>query len=546
MIEQLKLKTKIALLVAAALLGVIAMTVMSTIEARNDLIEGRKEVIKAIVESAHNLALHYHGLERAGTLTREQAQKAAADSFVAARYGGADGRSEYTYAWTMEGVGVAHVRPEIVGQNMLDKLRDGQGRYTLRDILAGVRASPGGVYVDTSFPRPGQQEPVEKLQYVMAFEPWGWFIGTGIYMDDLAIVFRARLIQDLVVGVVVLLVVGGLGFFVAKGVLRQVGGEPEDAIEVMKRAAEGDLTVDVRDAPAGSMLSAMGDMVKSIRSMVQEIGRESDSLTRNAERITTASSEVADAAQHQADATSGMAAAIEEMTVSVNHISDSARETEEGSVTSARLAEEGEGRVQRASREIKQIAATVQDASGRVRKLEERARQISSIAGVIKDIAGQTNLLALNAAIEAARAGEQGRGFAVVADEVRKLAERTSSATVEIENMIGGIQSDTGTVVGVMDAALPQVEQGVAAADGAADALRQIKDGAESALARIRDVADATREQSLASSSIAQKVEEIAQMVEETSAATRSTAQTAQDLEKIATDLRQLVGRFRC
>jgi methyl-accepting chemotaxis protein len=165
---------------------------------------------------------------------------------------------------------------------------------------------------------------------------------------------------------------------------------------------------------------------------------------------------------------------------------------------------------------------------------------------VIKEIAGQTNLLALNAAIEAARAGEQGRGFAVVADEVRKLAERTASATIQIEEMITGIQSDTVLVVGVMNAALPQVEAGVQAAQGAADSLRQIKDGAQTTLNRVREVADSTREQSVASDSIAQKVEEIATMVEQTTAAMHSTAETAGDMEKISNELMALVGRFRC
>ena len=241
-----------------------------------------------------------------------------------------------------------------------------------------------------------------------------------------------------------------------------------------------------------------------------------------------------------------MAAAIEEMTVSVRHISDSAHDTERESSQSVELADDGFERIQTASREINEIATTVSDASTRIHKLEERANQISSIAGVIKDIAGQTNLLALNAAIEAARAGEQGRGFAVVADEVRKLAERTSTATIEIEQMISGIQSETVLVVGAMSSALPQVEAGVMAAEGAAASLRQIKDGAESTLTRIREVASATKEQSEASTNIAQRVEQISQMVEETTAAMQSTAETAAEMERISSELSSLISRFRC
>jgi methyl-accepting chemotaxis protein len=185
-----------------------------------------------------------------------------------------------------------------------------------------------------------------------------------------------------------------------------------------------------------------------------------------------------------------MAAAIEEMTVSINHISESAKDTQENSISSVTAVRR---RLWQASRPQPTKSATspsVNDASTRIHKLEGRANQISSIAGVIKDIAGQTNLLALNAAIEAARAGEQGRGFAVVADEVRKLAERTSSATVEIEQMIAGIQADTVQVVGVMNSALAAGRGRCAGGRRRAETLRQIKDGAQSTLSRVREVAE--------------------------------------------------------
>ena len=442
--------------------------------------------------------------------------------------------------------GIYHIKKERIGQNMLEKIKDSQGNYTWKDIIATAKQNPGGAFQITLTARPGEKKTVEKLGYVKLYEPWSWVIGTGVYVDDIDAEFESRLVSNLAIAGVLIVLIGGLGFVIARGVLRQVGGEPSEAIGFMSRVAAGDLTGDMPNATKGSMLASLGEMVGSIRGMVAEISKSAVRLTKGAEQISTASREVAAASQHQSDATASMAAAVEEMTVSINHISDSANDTQSNSTTSVQLSEDGFSRVEIASHEIKEIALRVSDASSRIRKLEEHANQISSIAAVIKDIAGQTNLLALNAAIEAARAGEQGRGFAVVADEVRKLAERTSMATVEIEQMIGGIQTDTVQVVGVMDAALPQVAAGVAAAEGAADSLRQIKDGAQSTLTSIRDVADATKEQSLASNSIAQKVEEIATMVDETTAAMHSTAETAADLEKIAGELTVLVSHFRC
>ena len=545
MIDTMKLRTKISLLVATSLIGILVLVSYSAFRMKNDLTESRKSQIRSVTEAVHNTIADFQAQEASGKLSSEQAKKGAIEALRTARYGGEDGKTEYFYAYTMKGINVFHIRPDIIGQDVLEKIKDTKGRFTIKDMLSSLQGKRS-TFVDTTFPRPGSQLGVEKLQFVMHFEPWGWMIGTGVYMDDIQTEFNNRLAFDIAVALFILAIIAGIGFIIARGVLKQVGGEPSEAISIMARVAAGDLSCTLPSSPKGSMLDSIAEMVGSLRRMVTEIGQCSTQLAQGAERISTASREVATASGRQSDATSSMAAAIEEMTVSINHISDSAKDTQQNSLDSVELSEKGFDRVAVATREIQQIASSVSDASERIQKLEEGTKQISSIASVIKDIAGQTNLLALNAAIEAARAGEQGRGFAVVADEVRKLAERTASATIEIEQMIGGIQTDTVQVVEVMNAALPQVSAGVKAAEGAADSLRLIKDGAQTTLERIREVANSTKEQSVASDSIAQKVEEIATMVEETSAAMHSTAETAENLERISRELGLLVGRFRC
>ena len=301
-----------------------------------------------------------------------------------------------------------------------------------------------------------------------------------------------------------------------------------------------------RNDALGSLAKRLNTFTSSVQAIIQgmaDTARQVDETTHDVD----AGMQVAfRSAQKQSEATSAAAAAVEEVTVSIGEVAEHALSTKGVAQHAGNVSQEGATRSGEACKTINSLAGTVKQSAAQVETLGERSAEISQIASVIKEIADQTNLLALNAAIEAARAGEQGRGFAVVADEVRKLAERTSSATVEIEEMISGIQSDTVQVAGVMDAALPQVDSGVAAARQAADSLQQIKESSEITLNRIREVADSTQEQSVASDNIAQKVEEIASMVEETTAAMNANAETASDMERISDELNQLVSRFRC
>jgi methyl-accepting chemotaxis protein len=233
------------------------------------------------------------------------------------------------------------------------------------------------------------------------------------------------------------------------------------------------------------------------------------------------------------------------LTVSINHISDNARETQKNSSHAVDLATEGEQRTLSRVEEIRQISSTVSSATESIRQLVSRSEEIGATATVIKDISAQTNLLALNAAIEAARAGEQGRGFAVVADEVRALAERTSNATVQIETMIEAIQTDTSSAVSAMEAAVPQVERGAEFSETVANSLRSIREGSAHTLERIRSVADATQEQSQASNNLAAKVEHVAQMIERTNTSTQETARAANRLQSYSQELSRSVAQFR-
>ncbi len=538
-LENMHVATRIRLLVALALVGLVVLCTASLFNVRSSMIEDRKLQTKHLVETGSGVIDHFHKLAQAGTLSEADARKAAVETLRNMRYDKTnylfvvDQRSHYV---------LMPPKPDREGTDA-SGLKDAKGKSIFAELIGTANA--GGGFVDYWFPKPGETEPQPKLSYATGFAPWGWVVGTGIYVDDVDREFRSTAMLLGGISAVMLIILGLLGWRISVSVTTQLGGEPGQATSVMQQAAAGDLTVAVGDARDGSMLKALSNMMGTLRTMMGEINGGANQLVGNADHISRVSRQVADAAVRQSDATAAMAAAMEELTVSSSNISSSALETEQNSQEAMRLAAEGSERVGQASAAIRKMSETVTGASSRILALEERIGQVSSIANVIKEIAGQTNLLALNAAIEAARAGEQGRGFAVVADEVRKLAERTSSATTEIEQMISGIQGDTSSAVNAMNAALPEVDLGVSLAASAAEALQAIEAGARQTLERVREIADATREQSAASTSIAQRVEEISNMVESTSENIRGAADAAVGLERIAVSLKDQISRFR-
>lgn len=534
------LKAKLLLLCGVAIVGILMASGFQVTEMRSRMLEDRRALLNTAMDSAISVAASFEQREKKGELSREQAQRRAKEVLRDMRYLG----NAYFYIYDSKGFGVMHpIRAEYEGVSHWDR-KDKTGAYTVRDLVGAALSGNG--FTSTLTPKPGSDVAIEKWQHVKHFQPWDWVIGTGLYVDDIDAAFHRVLIKVGSIVVPLLVVILLVALWLVRAVLRQIGGEPGVVMALMKRASDGELNLDVGVAPKGSVLGSLGYMMKNLSVLVSQIQESARSVLENTQHIAAAAGVVSKAARGQSDATSSMAASIEQLTVSVSHISENAEETEITSAQSVERAGKGEQTVGGAADQIGRIAHSVSETADRIRALGGRANEISSIAGVIKDIAAQTNLLALNAAIEAARAGEQGRGFAVVADEVRVLAERTSKATVEIERMIDAIQGETAAAVGAMDETLPLVDNGVKLTRDAAAELGAIREGASTTLARAKDVALATREQREASTLIAQEVETIVQMVEESSANMDSTAETARVLERIANDLAGAVARFRC
>ncbi len=285
----------------------------------------------------------------------------------------------------------------------------------------------------------------------------------------------------------------------------------------------------------------IGQTAQDFNALLARLQGNLATILQGAREVADVSGSVADASQRvthsassQNEASAAMAAAIEEMSVSISHVADRAGETREASRLAGERAAAGSASIAETIADIHAIADVVEDAAGSIREMEGYSAQVVSVVQIIKDIADQTNLLALNAAIEAARAGEQGRGFAVVADEVRKLAERTSQSTIEITGTIEKMRTHARVATEQMHSVETLVETGEKRADLADKAIRDIGEATRVASAQVSDISDAITEQGAASQAIASRVEQVAGMAEESSSTSRHTAELSGRLDQLA------------
>jgi len=540
-LRSLPISRRLWLILALAILTLILQGAYMLRQIHIDLYAGKSEKTEHVVQSAAGILKHFHSLESAGSLSREEAQKQAMETVRGLRYDGQE------YFWINDQTPVMLMHPmnaKLEGQN-LSGFKDPDGKALFNEMVAITR-SKGAGQVDYRWPKPGATDPVPKISYVELFQPWGWIIGSGVYVDDVQVEFRAQAVKAMSIGLLIALLLTGLVVLITRSIVQPL----QAAVDAMASisSGEGDLTRNL-DTHGRDELTALATYFNAftakLRHVIRQMLDSAGSLDQAARSLGDISSEAQRHSQQQAQQMELVATAVNEVTYGVQDVAKNAEHASSEMHTAEDQASQGQQNIEASLRQIDQLSGTIDKAVEVIQSLASESTQIGSVLEVIRSIAEQTNLLALNAAIEAARAGEQGRGFAVVADEVRLLAQRTQTSTAEIQGMIERLQGNSEAAVKVINESSRASQLTVEQASQAGESLAQIAQSLRNLTGLNASIASATLQQSHVVEDINQNVTQTAALAHNTAEAAEQSSAASQHLKQLADQLNRLLGQFR-
>lgn len=438
-------------------------------------------------------------------------------------------------------IGEFVLHPKFQGKTIAEAITDLPTKQALQNILASKKGITHYPLADST----GQLR--EKIVSISTSEKWHWTIVLGTWHDEFmkdSIKLRNTMFM---IDLISALIVCASIFMIVHNRLKPLSS----VVDAVSDIGAGNLKITVENANAQSqnevfrLGAALNQTVENVRTLVYEANQSANKIVHSADDLQSTALKVLDSSSHQASAAAKMAAAVEQMTGSISQVANSADHAVAISAEARSTTQEGRAVVQHSVHDMEYIAGEIQDSADLVLSLGERSRQVSSIVEMIREVADQTNLLALNAAIEAARAGEQGRGFAVVADEVRKLAERTALSTQEITSTIQAIVQETHLAAERMQEVRERVSNGVESAQQAGVKLALIDEKTSGVVQVVEAIAGCMQEQSDSSQSIANSVSEIVQMAEDNASAAEVNKNSAGVLQQVSAELQTALGRFK-
>jgi methyl-accepting chemotaxis protein len=507
-----RLNTRVWMVMAVVVLGLVAQAVMSGIESRDVQMHDLQDTLAEHVDAAISIADAYHARAEKGDMSDLEARLAALQDIQAMRW--ADGKG-YVFAFDSTLAMRMHpLRHEDIGKNIRDDV-DGQGFHHYEAMLkADTAAGHGFTRYTQVMPKTGELR--DKISFSSWYKPWDLHFISGAYFTDIDAAFYAQLQRGLMKSGLIAALAMLIVWLSMSSIRTTVGGEPRDAVEIAGRIAGGDLRTDGAAFAPASLLGALERMRGTLASIVAEVQQGAHVVSTTSGEIARGNDDLSQRTQEQASSLEETAASMEEMTATV-------KQNAENASAADRLSRHARG-------EAEKGGAVVAQAMDAMSQIGDSSRRIGDIVGLIDEIAFQTNLLALNAAVEAARAGEQGRGFAVVAAEVRRLAQSSASASREIKGLI--VESGE------------RVEAGAALVEQSSHALRDIVDSVKKVTDIVAEIAAASAEQSAGVDQVNVAIAQIDQVTQENAALVEEAAAAAKSMQDQAQSLRDQVAFF--